>query len=308
VELRVDPSGEGIRLDKYLSKNIPDISRTRLKDLIKEGFVLLDGTVCTLPKHKVKAGQLLSLTLPKPTPLELIPQRMDIETIFEDEHIVVVNKPPNLVVHPGAGNTERTLVHGLLHQCTNLSGIGGKIRPGIVHRLDKDTSGVMVVAKSDEAHSSLTKLFKARAVKKVYLALVHGQFSDKQGLVDLPIGRHPVKRTKMAVDQDKGRNALTHFKVKKDLQGAQLLEIRLFTGRTHQIRVHMAYMKHPILGDKTYGGPSYFLLESGEKLIFPRQMLHAWRLEMFHPVLKDRKLSFEAPVPPDMVHVIKRLQ
>jgi len=307
IELHVDSSCHGVRLDKFLSKNISELSRTRLKELIKQGLVLLDDTPCSLPKHKVKAGQSIRVTLPKPTPLEVLPKKMKLEIIFEDEHIVVVNKPAGLVVHPGAGNLDNTLVHGLLHHCTNLSGIGGKIRPGIVHRLDKDTSGVMVVAKNDTAHQTLSQLFKERKVEKTYLALIKGKLSDRQGLLELPIARHPIKRTKMTVDKRRGRWALTRFQVKRDLFGAQLVQIRLLTGRTHQIRVHMSYLGHPLLGDIIYGGPKLLQLENGYKMEFRRQMLHSWKLAMPHPLHQNKKLSFEAPIPQDMAEAIKKL-
>ncbi len=305
--LTVEPDFSGTRLDKFLANKIPHISRTRLKDLITSGNVQVDGKVWLQPKSKVKPNQAVEVTLPPPTPLELQPSKMDLHILYEDGDLVAINKPAGMVVHPGAGNQENTLVHGLLHHCDNLSGIGGKIRPGIVHRLDKDTSGVIIVAKNDLAHQALTALFKERKIKKTYVAIISGQFTDAQGLIELPIGRHPVKRTKMAVDENRGRSAITKFKVKKNLFASQVLEVRLITGRTHQIRVHMAHLGHPLLGDKTYGGPSTIQLPGKAQLEIPRQMLHSAHMELIHPLRDDFVLKLSAPLPHDMRQVMERL-
>ena len=308
IVIKTEPQDQGMRLDKVLSLKIPDISRTRLKELIQKGQVNVNGKPCLLPRHKLKGREVVQVLVPEPTPLEMAPIPMDLEIIFEDLHIVVVNKPAGLVVHPGAGNLENTLVHGLLHHCENLSGIGGIIRPGIVHRLDKDTSGVMIIAKSDAAHQALVTAFKARQVKKTYVAITSGYMRDKEGVINLPIGRHPVRRTKMAVNCASGRHAVTQFRVEKNLYSAQLLKIRLHTGRTHQIRVHMSHMGHPLLGDSLYGGPSKVKTPSGERIEIKRQMLHAQGLEMMHPATKGRRLELHAPIPEDMRRVIRVLE
>ena len=297
-----------MRLDKVLASKIPDISRTRLKELIQRGQVTINGKPCLLPRHKLKGKDVVHVMVPEPTPLDVTPTPMDLDILFEDRHVVVVNKPAGLVVHPGAGNLENTLVHGLLHHCENLSGIGGILRPGIVHRLDKDTSGVMIIAKSDVAHQALVTAFKARHVKKTYVAITSGYMRDKEGVINLPIGRHPLKRIKMAVNQTAGRQAVTQFRVEKNLYSAQLLKIRLHTGRTHQIRVHMSHVGHPLLGDSLYGGPSKIKTPSGEGIEINRQMLHAEGLEMMHPVFTDKRLKFHAPIPEDMKRVIKVLE
>ncbi len=307
IHLVVEPSDEGLRLDKYLSKKIQSISRTRLKALVKEGLVTVNGVSCLIPKQRVVTGQEVSVTVPEPEPDQVIATAMDLEILFEDEHLIAINKPPGMVVHPGAGNTKATLVHGVLHHCKGLSVIGGKIRPGVVHRLDKDTSGVIVMAKNDVAHLRLSELFKDRRVKKHYLAIISGHLPDRQGIVDKAIGRHPVRRTKMAIDEKRGRSALTKFWVERDLLAAQLVRIRIFTGRTHQIRVHMAHLGHPILGDATYGGPKVLRAgPEGKEVTVPRQMLHAANLEMVHPVLKN-KIYLEAPLPKDMMEILKML-
>jgi len=307
IAIKTEPQDRGMRLDKVLSLKISDISRTRLKELIQRGQVTLNGKPCLLPRYKLKGGEVVQVLVPEPTPLEVAPTPMDLDILFEDHHIVVVNKPAGLVVHPGAGNLENTLVHGLLYHCENLSGIGGIIRPGIVHRLDKDTSGVMIIAKSDAAHQALVTAFKARQVKKRYVAITSGYISDKEGVINLPIGRHPVKRTKMTVNQTAGRHAVTQFWVERNLHSAQLVKIRLHTGRTHQIRVHMSHMGHPILGDSLYGGPSRVETLSGKRIEIRRQMLHAEGLEIMHPVTKDGRLKFHAAIPDDMKRMIRLL-
>ncbi len=306
--MEISPEETGDRLDKILARKIPDISRTRLKAMIKRGLVSLDGEVCLLPRQKLREHQTIAVTIPKPAPIDIKPVPMDINILFEDEHVVVIDKPAGLVVHPGAGNHDNTLVHGLLHHCSNLSGIGGKIRPGIVHRIDKDTSGIMIVAKNDAAHQALANIFRRRKVKKTYIAITSGYLPDMEGIVDLPIGRHTAKRTIMAVDSNRGRQALSQFHVDRDLFSAQIVRIRIHTGRTHQIRVHMSYLGHPILGDAPYGGKRTVRTPSGDKVMIPRQMLHAHRLELVHPMEADRCLNLSAPMPEDMKKVINMLK
>ncbi len=295
----------GKRLDKFLSEKLASISRTRIKTLIQQGYISIDGKRCILPRKKVKNGQHVHVIIPPPEPLDIEPEEIPLTASYEDEYILVINKPPGLVVHPGAGNINGTLVHGLLNICQDLSGIGGKLRPGIVHRLDKDTSGLMVIAKRDEVHLALSNMFKERRLSKTYLALVRGHIQDREGIIDLPIGRHPVKRTKMAVNFRNGKDAVTRFRVKEKLNGSDLLEIRLLTGRTHQIRVHLSHLGHPILGDQTYGGPKT-LYVNGETIHIKRQMLHAFRLSFRHPVLRKR-IDLTAPMPEDMREIHEKL-
>ncbi len=302
----VEASGDGRRLDKFLSEKIDSLSRTRIKTLIQKGHITIDGKRCLLPKKRLKKGQRIHILIPPPEPLDIEPQDIPLTVSYEDEHILVINKPPGLVVHPGAGNKNGTLVHGLLSICKDLSGIGGKLRPGIVHRLDKDTSGLMVIAKRDEVHLALSNMFKERRLSKTYLALIKGHVQDREGLIDLPIGRHPAKRTKMAVNFKDGRDAVTRFKVLENLNGSDLLEIRLLTGRTHQIRVHLSHLGHPILGDQTYGGPKT-LYVNGEAIHIKRQMLHAFRLSFRHPVLRKR-IDLTAPMPEDMKEIYEKLR
>ena len=240
------------RLDIYLSKKIPEISRSRIKKLIDSGKVLLNS----LP---AKAGQRLRhsdtifVTIPEPETLQAAPENIPLDIIYEDRWIVVVNKPAGMVVHSGAGNTGRTLASALLYHCRDLSGIGGVLRPGIVHRLDKDTSGVIAAAKNDKAHLSLAGQFKGHTVVKKYIALVWGVIRDDEGVIDKPIGRHITDRKKMSIRAKKGRSAVTYYRVLKRFNHSTLIEVKIKTGRTHQIRVHLAAIHHPVMGDNVYG-------------------------------------------------------
>jgi len=293
-------SAGGQRLDLYLADQLKNrgLTRSRLQQLIRDGFVLVNG-VRQKAGHSVQAGDICVVALPFPSPSELIAEPVDFACLYEDEDILVLAKPPGVVVHPACGHESSTLVHGLLHHCRHLSGINGELRPGIVHRLDKDTSGVMVVAKSDTAHRSLVDQFKGREVTKVYQALVQGIPSGKTGRITLPIGRHPVQRKKMAVRED-GRAAVSNWRVLETFpQGFAFLEIRLETGRTHQIRVHMAAMGHPVAGDAVYGRRNS--LSAG--LGIDRQCLHALTLAFSHPRTGDF-LEFTAPLWPDMQHTL----
>ncbi|MDD2707455.1 MAG: RluA family pseudouridine synthase [Verrucomicrobiae bacterium] len=289
---------EGARLDAWLHEHYPVRSRSMWQRLIREGNVLVNGKpgVCRSP---VSAGCNIRITLPPPVPADAAPEDIPLNVLFEDEFLLVIDKPPGMVVHPGAGCPQHTLVNALLHHCRGqLSGIGGVERPGIVHRLDKDTSGCLVIAKTDEAHRRLAEEFKQRTLEKIYLALVSGHPSALSGRIEQPIGRHPVHRHKMAVSP-KGRPALTFWK-QRQVCGphAALIECLLKTGRTHQIRVHLAFLGHPLLGDQVYGRQS-----SPHHPDIPRQMLHAWRLSFTHPITR-RPLACEAPVPADMRQVM----
>jgi 23S rRNA pseudouridine1911/1915/1917 synthase len=287
IELTVPNDRAGWRLDRYLALALPQFSRSRLQALIRAGDVRLRGQA-TRTRETVRAGDVVALTEPPPQEIEAQAEEIPLQVLFEDDDVLVLNKPAGLVVHPGAANQAHTLVNALLHHCANLSGIGGKQRPGIVHRLDKETSGCLVVAKNDAAHQHLSRQFAERAVKKIYLALVAGAFKRPRGTIDAPIGRHPVQRKKMTVHPTKGRVARTDYRVLQTSGGVSLVECVIHSGRTHQIRVHLHHIGHPVIGDSLYG----------RKIAAPRQMLHAWKLGFTHPHTNER-LFFEAPLPED---------
>ncbi len=299
--LQVSEEQAGQRLDVFLAENVPELTRSQAKKLILEGYVRL-GEKKVRPKYPVKPGETVLVSLPPPEEPSLRPEEeVPFEILYEDEDLAVVNKPPGVVVHPAAGHSSGTLVHGLLARLKDLSGVGGELRPGIVHRLDKDTSGLLLVAKSDQAHQALTRQFKYREVSKVYLALVHGVLRVPSGKIDYPIGRHPVHRKKMSIHAKRAREALTLWKVRERFRKATLLEVRLLTGRTHQIRVHLSAIGHPIVGDALYGGAR----PQGPKAA--RQMLHAWQIRFLHP-RTHQELSFEAPLPEDFRLLLERLR
>jgi 23S rRNA pseudouridine1911/1915/1917 synthase len=297
------------RLDQFLAVRVKDLTRSRAQALVRGGFVQANGRT-TKPSYRLKTGDFVTLTLPSPRPYHLIPEPVVFSVIHEDSSLIVVNKPPGVVVHPAPGHHTGTLVHGLLQHCRDLSGIGGELRPGIVHRLDKDTSGLMVVAKNDKAHASLAAQFKAKQVTKEYIALVHGIIKGNEGTIDLPIGRHPVRRKEMAVLRSGGREAVTRWrKVEEISESFSLLAVAPRTGRTHQIRVHLSHAGHPVVGDPVYG-----FRRTWWKKHFPhaqsevkRQMLHAGRLGFIDP---DSGLycEFSAPLPEDMEHVANLLR
>lgn len=299
------------RLDYFLSqKEELGLSRSRIQELIREGHIKVDRQAVKA-KYLVKAGEEIILSIPDPVPLEVQAEDIPLNVVYEDESLLVINKPAGLVVHPGAGNVKHTLVNALLAHCTNLSGIGGVLRPGIVHRLDKDTSGLLIVAKNDAAHQELTRQLAERKISRQYLAIVGGNFTHTSGTVDLPIGRHPVHRQKMSTDARQSKTAVTHYQVLEQFDNCSLLLVKLDTGRTHQIRVHMAHFKHPVLGDKTYGHWSRISLkdESGrrQEIVVPRQMLHAAKLTFTHPET-GQEMRFEAPLPQDMQKILTKLR
>lgn len=286
-----DAAEAGSRLDKHLTVRFSDLSRARVQDLIKDGHVTLNGRPAKA-SATLKLGDQLSMIIPEAVPVEVVAQDIPLDVLFEDKDILVLNKSPGLVVHPAAGNPDGTLVNALLHHCDDLSGIGGEMRPGIVHRLDKDTSGCMVVAKNDLAHRRLTEAFAERRLSKIYLAAINGLPKEKSGRVQNMIGRHPVDRKRMSVLYDgSGKEAVTEWEHVSTHKGSALIRCKLLTGRTHQIRVHMREsLGHPILGDPIYGNP--------KRQIVPvtRLMLHAWKLSFHHPI-HDQPMNFEAPVP-----------
>lgn len=302
---KAGPEDAGMRLDRFLAERACEFSRTTLQHLIKDGRLLLNRVRVTIPKTKIGTGDILELDIPAPEPLSLNPESIALDIIFEDNSILVINKPAGMVVHPGAGHETGTMVHALLHHCHDLSGIGGKLRPGIVHRLDKDTSGLIVVAKNDMAHQALARQFSNRKITKCYITVVAGRMNDLSGIIESPVGRHPIHRKKMAAGVSRGKIAMTRWTLKKELAGASLLGIRILTGRTHQIRVHMASLNHPVLGDLLYGGPSVIRLQGGN-IEIARQMLHAAELGIRHPVSGER-MHWQASVPSDMKQVIAAL-
>jgi 23S rRNA pseudouridine1911/1915/1917 synthase len=312
IDVRLEPAHAGWRLDRALAAAVPTLSRERLKALIRSGAVEAQGAAVRDPALKVKGGEALRVAVPEPTPAHNEPQDIPLAVLFEDEHLLVVDKPVGLVVHPAAGNFDGTLVNALLHHCGgSLSGIGGVARPGIVHRIDKDTSGLLVVAKTDVAHEGLAKQFAAHSIDRRYLAIVNGVPKASHGTVDAPLARSAANRKKIAVVEAKdvgrrGKRAVTHWKRLEVLRDAALVECRLETGRTHQVRVHMASLGHPLLGDPVYGRSGKTHGKLLKELGFQRQALHAAELGFTHPVTK-RRLSFSSPMPPDMQELKRAL-
>ena len=301
LDLVVEATAAGLRLDRYLS-SATGLPRSQIQRLIRSRSVLVEGHH-TKASALVHPGQRISITIPPPQSSALTPEPIPLEILYEDTEIIVLNKPAGLVVHPAPGHPGGTLVHGLLHHCPELPGIGGERRPGIIHRLDKDTSGVMVVAKTDAAMRSLAGQFKGRRVKKTYLAMVNGEVKQTEARVATEIGRHERDRKRMAVRTKKGRMAVTTYRVMKRLDGFTLLQVHPETGRTHQIRVHLSAIGHPVVGDKVYGGRKD--RKSGVRgarceVRAERQLLHSWKLGLFHPKT-DSWMEFEAPPPADFM-------
>jgi 23S rRNA pseudouridine1911/1915/1917 synthase len=308
IEVRLQPGHAGWRLDRALAAAAPTLSRERLKALIRGGAVELAGALVRDPATKVKGSEALRIAVPEPRPARNEAQDIPLIVVFEDEHLLVVDKPAGLVVHPAAGNLDGTLVNALLHHCGgSLSGIGGVARPGIVHRIDKDTSGLLVVAKTDVAHEGLAKQFAAHSIDRRYLAIVDGVPTRSGGSIDAPLARSATNRKKIAiVEGSRGKRAVTHWRRLKPMRDAALVECRLETGRTHQVRVHMASIGHPLLGDPVYGRAGKGNAKLLKELGFHRQALHAAELGFTHPVTKDR-LSFASPMPSDMQELFKAL-
>lgn len=301
--LTVESDEEGLRLDQFLAQMLTAQSRSYLQKLIRQGNILVNGKT-KKPSYDVKEGDEIIVTLPTPIPLDVQAEDIPLNIIYEDINLLVINKPAGLVVHPATGHFDHTLVNALVHHCDkNLSGIGGVLRPGIVHRLDRDTSGCIVVAKDDTTHNDLTKQFQERKVNKEYIAIVAGWVKELRGTLSTIIGRHPVHRKRMAVRYDIGKDAITSYEVLERFQKAALLNLKLSTGRTHQIRVHMAHIGHPVLGDEEYGKKKSRL----EGVEIPRQMLHAYKLGFTHPV-RNEWMEFTAPIPQDMEDLLNYLR
>ncbi|MDO8616090.1 MAG: RluA family pseudouridine synthase [Dehalococcoidia bacterium] len=302
LELTADRAGE--RLDVFIARRCKELSRSHARRLIDDGLITVNGRPAS-PSRQVQAGEAVAVTIPPPQNLELAPEDIPLTIIYQDFDLLVVDKPPGLTVHPAPGHPSGTLVNALLAACPDLKGMAGSpgarsgqaLRPGIVHRLDKDTSGLMVVARNARALRALQRQLKERQMHKTYLALVHGTPQPREGVVEAPIGRHPRNRKKMAVVAD-GREAVTRYRVREEFPGYALLEVEPVTGRTHQIRVHLSAMGHAVAGDATYGRRSELV---------GRQFLHAWKLAFAMP-LGGREVEFESPLPPDLQEALARLR
>ncbi len=308
----VSENQQNTRLDLFLTSCSLELSRSRIQALIKGGYIKVNAGP-TKASHKLRPGDRISVRVPPPLPEILEPEPVQFGIVHEDEAIIVVDKPAGLVVHPAPGHPTGTLVHGLINHCPDLSGIGGIKRPGVVHRLDKDTSGLMVVAKSDRAHACLARQFKAGAVRKQYLAIVHGATAEKEGRISLPISRHPKKRKQMSVAPTGGREALTLWNKLEEFRcGFSLLSVSLKTGRTHQIRVHLSHIGHPVLGDVVYGyrrnwWKSHPIVKETLLRHVKRQMLHAACLGFVHPA-SNQYMEFESALPQDMMNTLQALK
>lgn len=306
IQATIAPAADGWRLDRALADAVPTLSRERLKVLINAGHVERDGVLVRDPAKRAAAGEVFAVAVPDPTPAHNEAQDIPLVVAFEDDHLIVIDKPAGLVVHPAAGNLDGTLVNALLHHCGgSLSGIGGVARPGIVHRIDKDTSGLMVAAKTDRAHEGLAKQFAAHTIDRRYKAIVNGRPIPPEGKVDAPLARSPHDRKKVAIVAN-GKRAVTHYRTEHRLREAALVECRLETGRTHQVRVHMASIGHALLGDPVYGRTKQAHKRQLDELSFRRQALHAARLGFVHPITSVA-LSFESVMPADMQELFSQL-
>lgn len=310
---RVDSSQASVRLDTRVAAEIDHCSRSFAARLIRQGRITVDGCA-KKPGYLLKAGETVFGEIPTPEPAVFQPEPIPLQILYEDVELLVVNKAPGMVVHPAPGHPGGTLVNALLHHCPDLAGISGSLRPGIVHRLDKDTSGALVVAKNSRSMQHLSAQFKSRDIRKHYLAMVYGVPRERAGTLDQPIGRHPLDRKKMAVHTRTPRPALTHWRVQETFSGACLLSLDIRTGRTHQIRVHCQSMGHPVIGDPLYGNRGAIrhlagISESMAQAVKPleRQMLHAWRLGFIHPA-SGEWMMWQAPLPEDMAALIGRFR
>lgn len=300
------------RLDTFLSESLPEISRSQLKRLIDHGHITLNGLPAKA-SSKLKGGESIQVALPEPQTTEAIPEDIPLMILYEDEDLIVVNKPAGMVVHPAAGHFHGTLVNALLHHCHDLAGIGGELRPGIVHRIDKDTSGLLVVAKNDQSHQHLAAQFKRHSIKRRYLALIHGCPEKNSGVINQAIGRHPIHRKKMSSKAKLGRHAITHWKVLKSYssEGLSLVELKLETGRTHQIRVHFSEMNFPLVADPLYGNSSRIRMIKDPSLrnlinLLPGQALHAQQLGFIHPKT-GKYLEFSCEIPDTLKNILRYL-
>ncbi|NMF65310.1 RluA family pseudouridine synthase [Brasilonema octagenarum] len=301
--LEVKQDSDSVRLDRYLSQELPNLSRSRIQQLIEQSHVQLNDNICTSKKIAVKVGDRISVKIPDAQPLELQPEDIPLDILYEDDSLLIINKSAGLVVHPAPGHQDGTLVNAILAHCPNLPGIGGVQRPGIVHRLDKDTTGAIAIAKTEHAHQHLQAQLKAKTARREYLGIIYGVPKTESGTINLPIGRHPVDRKKMSVVpvEQGGRTAVTHWKVKERFGNYTLMHFQLETGRTHQIRVHSTHIGHPIVGDPIYS--------SGRSVgvNLPGQALHAWRLTLEHPV-SGEWIEVTASVPEEFTTLLEVLR
>ena len=298
------------RLDLVIASRLSGCSRSYASLLIQNKKILVKGKT-KKPGYRVKPGDEISGIIPEPETIKAEPEPLHLQILYEDKHLIVLDKKAGVVVHPAPGHTSGTIVNGILYHCPDIAAIGGKIRPGIVHRLDKDTSGTMVIAKNSESHNNLVEQFKSRNIKKEYLALVYGSMANDSGLIKLPIGRHPVDRKKMSTFSKRGRYAETCWSTKEDFKDASLLKVKIKTGRTHQIRVHLSSINHPLIGDSVYCSGKEFKKVSGPVAgalkSVKRQMLHSHRLSFIHPAKGD-EMTFVSKLPDDMEKIIDRLK
>ena len=298
VVLTASAEDKGSRIDRYISENITELTRSGVQGLMEKGLILVNGGEVS-KNYKLRGGEEISVEIPEPEPMDAVPEDIPLDIVYEDDDLLVVNKPKGMVVHPAHGNYTGTLVNALLHHCgDSLSGINGVIRPGIVHRIDKNTSGLLIVAKNDASHLKLAEQIKEHSFTREYEAVACGYFKDTEGTVDAPIGRHKTDRKKMCVTAENSRNAVTHYSVIKQYGGYAHLRLRLETGRTHQIRVHLSYIGHPVLGDDVYGKP-YKGLEG--------QCLHARKIGFIHPSTGEY-MEFQSDLPDYFVSVLARLE
>jgi 23S rRNA pseudouridine1911/1915/1917 synthase len=307
IEIVLSEAAAGQRIDRALAAALPDLSRARIQALLAEGRIARDGTTVTDAAARARPGQNVTIDIPEPVAAHPAPQEIPLTIVFEDEEMLVIDKPPGLVVHPGAGNPDKTLVNALLAHCAGqLSGIGGVRRPGIVHRLDKETSGLMVVAKTDRAHAALAHQLQTRALKRIYTSVVWGRPSPASGRIEGNIGRNPNDRKRMALLSHGGKPAVTFYRMLRPLKDSSLIECRLETGRTHQIRVHMASIGHPLIGDPLYGLRRLPKEAPAIARVFARQALHATQISFIHPISRA-EMWYSSEVPPDMAALIAAL-
>jgi 23S rRNA pseudouridine1911/1915/1917 synthase len=301
-------TAEIVRLDQYLSEQLADVSRSYLKKLISDGQVTIDDIVFTKASRNLHGGETVSVKLPAPEPLEAVAEDIPLDILYEDEHLLVINKAAGMVVHPAAGHSSGTLVNAVLFHCDDLSGIGGAMRPGIVHRLDAGTTGAIIVAKNDRAHLELSRQFREREIEKAYAAVVYGKVDPPKGKIELDIGRDRKDRKKISVNTDQPRNSISYYKLRTLWDEFSLVDVQILTGRTHQIRVHMSNINHQLVGDEIYSGKRWKSVKNLQlaKIAhnFGRPALHSWRVAFKHPA-SGEKVSLEAPIPEDMQKLIR---